>query len=159
MANSGHVDAINAYADCVDATLNQKPKRRKSAPKVPKAQDLHTMLDTILASHRDLEQTGFIWRLNYNGKIHQDIEFVLFCPFFKVDSDESDKLCGKCTVRTNNVAQLCRCCECPTADTDKPLLRFPHKTAKKVQKLANRGDLDGLKNISQQNIQNSLCEL
>ena len=38
--------------------------------------------------------------------MYNDIEFVIFTPFFKVDGDEADKLCGKYTSRTHNVAQL-----------------------------------------------------
>ena len=126
---------------------------------VPKAQDLHTMLDLILESYRDLEKTGFVWDLNYNGKVYRDVEFVLFTPFLKLDSDEADKLCGKFTVRTHNVAQLCRYCECPTEHTDNPIMSFRCKTQARIQALANNEDADGLKAISQQNIQNCLCKL
>ena len=84
------------------------------------------MLDTILASYVKLQNTGFIWSLHYREKWYQHVEFVLFTPFLKVDGDEADKLCGKYTSRGHQVAQLCRYCECPMEDTDKPLgKRYP----------------------------------
>ena len=65
---------------------------------IKKAQDLHSMLAVILQSYLKIQRTGFIWDLFYQNKIYRDVKFVLFTPFMKLDSEEADLLCGKCTI-------------------------------------------------------------
>ena len=120
-----------------------------------KAQDFHTMLKVILESFVELQRTGFVWDLKYKGKVYKDIEFVLFVPFVKCDTEEADVLCGKYTVRTRNVKHVCRYCHCPTSDADNPLAKYPLKTQAEIQNLIKKGKLDRLQAISQQNIQNA----
>ena len=60
-----------------------------------KVQDLHSILDKLLESYVQLQNTGFTWDLAYNGKVYKDAEFVLYTPFFKVDTDEAEKLCAR----------------------------------------------------------------
>mgnify|MGYP003444920977 FL=1 len=50
-----------------------------------KAQDFHTMLKAILASFVELQCTGFVWDLYYNGKLYKNIHFVIFVPFVKCE--------------------------------------------------------------------------
>ena len=120
-----------------------------------KAQDFHTMLSAILESFVKLQQTGFIWDLVYKGKVYRDIEFVIFVPFVKCDTEEADLLCGKYLVRNQNISHICRYCHCPTANADDPRAKYPLKTQPEIQKLIEKGDLDRLQAISQQNIQNA----
>ena len=120
-----------------------------------KAQDFHTMLKAILQSFVELQRTGFVWDLKYKGKLYRDMEFVLFVPFVKCDTEEADVLCGKYTVRTKNVKHVCRYCHCPTADADNPLAKYPPKTQPAIQKLVQKGKLERLKAISQQYIENA----
>ena len=61
---------------------------------VPKAQDLHCMLDKVFESYIKLQNSGFLWDLYYKNQMYYNAEFVLFTPFIKVDSDEAEKLCG-----------------------------------------------------------------
>ena len=61
---------------------------------VQKSIDLHQMLKIIFKSYVELQEKGFIWDLQYRGTVYKDVEFVLFCPFFKLDTDEADKICG-----------------------------------------------------------------
>ena len=117
------------------------------------------MLDAILDSYTTLQNKGFVWDLRYGDNVYKDIEFVIFTPFFKVDGDEADKLCGKYTSRTHRVAQLCRYCECPTKQTDKPLRKDPFKEVEKIQALVEAGDDESLRLLSQQNIQNALYKI
>ena len=120
-----------------------------------KAQDFHTMLKTILQSFVELQRTGFVWDLVYKGKLYRDIEFVLFVPFVKCDTEEADVLCGKYTVRTKNVKHVCRYCHCPTSDADNPLAKYPLKTQPEIQKLVEKGKLARLQAMSQQYIENA----
>ena len=120
-----------------------------------KAQDFHTMLSFALKSFVALQETGFIWDVSAYGKVFQGVEFVPFVVNVNCDSEEGDLLCGKYTVRTKNVKHICRYCHCPTDDADNPNARYPMKTQKGIQKLVDRGDLEGLRQISQQNIQNA----
>ena len=65
------------------------------------------MLDVVLRSYIELQNTGFYWDLKFkNTKVYKDIEFVLFTPFIKVDTEEADKLCGKYQVQTSAVSQI-----------------------------------------------------
>ena len=72
------------------------------------AQDLHTMLDAILESYRELQNCGgFEWDFRYRGKTYPVI-FKPFCIFIKGDSQEHDKHCGSYTSRGKFIQQLCR---------------------------------------------------
>ena len=73
----------------------------------------------------------------------------------KCDTEEADLLCGKYTVRTQNVKHVCRYCHCPTSKADDPRAKYPPKTQAQIQNLINRADLDRLQAISQQFIQNA----
>jgi hypothetical protein len=120
-----------------------------------KAQDFHTILSTILESLIELQETGFVWDLVYNGKLYKNIEFVLFVPYVKCDTEEADLLCGKYISRGIHVKHVCRYCHCPTARADDPKANYPAKTQKAIEKLVNRGDLAALQQISQQCIKNA----
>ena len=120
-----------------------------------KAQDFHTMLRFALKSLVELQETGFIWDKAVYGNLFKDLEFVLFVLNVKCDTEEGDLLCGKYLVRTQNVANICQYCDCATADADNPKVQYKFKTPEMIQKLIDKGDLEGLKRISQQNIQNA----
>ena len=124
--------------------------------KETKAQDLHTMIHAILeaSGFLKLQETGMIWDLVHKGKCYKDTEFIIVVPFVKCDTEEADLLCGKYLSRTKNVAHGCRYCHCPMNDLDDPLAKHKPKTMTQIKKLVDKGDLDGLKAISQQNINN-----
>ena len=77
------------------------------------AQDFHTMLAVILESFVELQRTGMVWDLVYNGRMYKNVEFVIFVPFVKCDTEEADLLCGKYLVRSKTVKHCCRYCYCP----------------------------------------------
>ena len=120
-----------------------------------KAQDFHTMLSFALKSLVDLQERGFIWDTAAYGNLFRGLEFVPFVLNVKCDTEEGDLLCGKYLVRTQNVANICRYCVCPTANADNPNAEYRFKTPKMIQKLIDKGDLEGLQQISQQNIKNA----
>ena len=80
---SHHMDSVVAFP-LADQTAGGNPIKT-----IPKAQDLHCMLQKVFASYIKLQKTGFKWDLSYKNKLHKDVEFVLFTPFIKVDSDEA----------------------------------------------------------------------
>ena len=140
------------YADSDDE--DAKSVDEDGEPAV-KAQDFHTMLSFALKSFVDLQKTGLIWDTAVYGKVFEGLEFVLFVIDVKCDSEEGDLLCGKYTVRTKNVKHLCRACHCPTDQGDNPMAKYKMKTQKDIERLVERGDREGLRRISQQNIQNA----
>ena len=122
---------------------------------VTKAQDYHTMLDYLLASFVEVQNKGFVWDLRYNGKTYKDVEFVPFVIFIKCDTVEADVLCGSYNSRSGGVAQLCRYCTCPTENSDHIRASYPKKTTTMIQSMVEAGDNHGLKQMSQQMIQNA----
>ena len=122
------------------------------------AQDFHTVLSSLLEPLVDLQEHGFLWDLKYKGKVYKDVHFIPFVPFVKCDTAEADKLTGSYSNRNKNVSQLCRYCTCPTKDSDDPTFKLNARTMKtqaKIEKLVNKGDLEGLKELSQQYICNA----
>ena len=129
-------------------------------PELPtcKAQDLHVMLNTILASYKQIESVdGFDWDLRMAHLEH--ISFVPFVLLVKVDGVEADKMCGQFLSKGHKVKCLCRQCMCPTDDSDHPYLTYNLKTKPVIRDLVKGGLVDELKNMSQQNIWNAWYEL
>ena len=123
-----------------------------------KQQDLHFILRHILNPYRKLERNGgFIWDLPYRGKIHHDVQIIPFVMFIKGDTQEHDKHCGSFTSRTQKVRQLCRYCCCPNEETENPYPKkdWKLKNPQMIKKLVERGDVEGLREMSQQHIYNT----
>ena len=148
-----HIDAAMALNELFE---HEGTKPDKSAFK---AQDLHTMLSVVLKSYVELQNSGFIWHFRHGRKAHKNVEFMLFTPFLRVDSDEAGKLCGKCTSRGQQVAQLCRHCECPNQDTDKVLPAYPFKAQQQMSDLIEQKDLEALRSMSQQCMHNAFYSI
>jgi len=156
---TGHLESQDVMVLEGEGAANEEAtdeeEEDEAADGAVKAQDFHTMLKAILESFVELQRTGFVWDLVYRGKVYRDIEFVIFVPFVKCDTEEADVLCGKYTVRTQNVKHVCRYCHCPTGDADNPLAKYPLKTQAEIQNLVNNARFDRLQAISQQYIQNA----
>ena len=157
---SGHIDSqetglLEGEGFGCDEEDDASDEEDMDSDPAVKAQDLHTMLGLILESFVKLQRTGFIWDLAYKGKVYKNLEFVIFVPFVKCDTEEADILCGKYTCRTGNVKHVCRYCHCPVTEADDPRANHKLKTQGEINKLVQRGDLEGLKQISQQYIQNA----
>ena len=153
MLDSLHVDGVMVHQDALE------DEGLANDMGVSKAQDFHAMLEVVLASYVDLQETGFFWDLPYKNKVYKDIEFVLFTPFMKVDGEEADKLCGKYLSRTRNVAHLCRYCDCPTSKSDDPLANYSAKTVRRINGLITQKNAYALQQMSQHMIQNCLYAL
>jgi hypothetical protein len=147
LVDSGHADGAINYHQMLE---NEGQVGGQSAHP---SHDLHAMLDVILASYVKLQKTGGIkWDFVYNGKVYKGVEFMFFAPFVRCDADEADKLCGKYTSRGRNVAQLCRCCKCPTSKCNDPDANYPPKKAQQIARLAEQNNGQALQQMVQQNI-------
>ena len=160
LQDSGHLDSqdvgiVEGEGDEGDQDDSNSDSDSEAPDGAPKAQDLHSMLRVALKSFVKLQKTGFIWDLKYKNRIYKNIEFIIYVPFVKCDTEEGDLLSGKYLVRNENVAHLCRYCHCPTADADNPGAKYRLKTTKEIQKLVDRNDLVALQEISQHCIQNA----
>ena len=153
LIDSGHVEGTNDYHELLEN------EGQIADNNVHSSQDLHTMLEKILESYKKIQEKGLIWDFVYNGKVYRDTELVFFIAFIKCDTDEADKLCGSYTSRGRNVSQLCRFCECPTAESGNPLVRYPLKTKEKIDRLVKRRDIEALKGLSQQCMENAFYPL
>jgi hypothetical protein len=153
LADSGHADGTKAYLEMLEDE-GLLPEQDVKA-----AQDMHVMLEHVLADLVELQRTGFKWDLAYRGKLYKGIEFIPFVPFIKADTDEAERLCGKYTSRGQNVACLCRYCECPTEESSNQRANYRLKDPKRITKMIQKKDLEGLKAISQQFIQNAFYKV
>jgi len=165
LRDSEHLAAATLYVSDGEGGENETPdgiledededeEEEKAPHKAVPAQDLHTMLKTLLASYRKLEGESLLWELNYRGKLHT-VEFVFYLAFVKCDTMEADLLCGQFKVKTQNIAMLCRYCMCPTSCSDDQNAKFPYKTEPQLQRLYERGEVENLRKLSQQPIQNA----
>ena len=172
LLQSGHMDAHQYVKKSVIAgnTLNfedaddelaelEVEEEEIAATSSCAGQDLHFMMGKILEPYKQLEESGrFWWNFHYKGE-NRLLHFVPFVMFVKGDSVELDKHCGSYTIRTRNVAQLCRYCTCPMEKTDEPWLRYPRKSKEMINSLVLAGDLEELQQLSQQCISNTWYKL
>jgi len=113
LVDSGHHDGTIPYFEMLDnegRVLEEETKKRgKKAAKdvnakkmdaLQKAQDLHAMLDHVLAGLIKLQKEGLKWDLICNGRTFNDVEFVFFVPLKWCNTDEAHRLCGAYTNRT-----------------------------------------------------------
>ena len=120
-----------------------------------KSQDLHAMLDVMLKSYLNIQNSGGIeWKLRYKGKTHH-VLFKPFVMFIKGDSVEHDKHCGHFQAKTKNVKMLCRYCLCKAEDMDDAYQNATIRNPGMIQKLVDKGDVEALRQISQQCIFNA----
>jgi hypothetical protein len=148
---SGHVGYKEIYGD----ENKGEEERHPNALKVHPATDYHTILGVLLESLKKLIVDGMVVNIKYKGKLYKDCELVFFVPFVKCDGDEGDKLCLHYRSRNSNVQQLCRYCDCPTNETDNPLVKFKYKEEEKLKKLYERKQWDKLKEMSQNPVENA----
>ena len=145
---SGHLAAANLDVSDGEGSDDE-------VEEVHSAQDFHSLMDVILESYRELESETMLWDLNYRGKLHKDVELVFYLSFVKCDTSEADKLCGQFRSRTGKVAMLCRYCLCPTDDSDDHLAKHKYKQEATIKKLVDANNVEALRKISQQPVNNA----
>lgn len=136
-------------------TNNEGSTRKLPSDPAGPSKDLHKMLDVILRSYLEMQKKGFKWDLRYRGKTYKNLEFIPYVIFVKCDNQEADQLCGSFTSRSHGVKQLCRYCICPTEDTHNPQADYIKKSVSLIKPLADAKDIEGLRQMSQQCIDNA----
>ena len=163
-ANS-KAEALLLDADHIDAKMYVNNKENAEGPAddtnnvYEKGQDMHFMLEKMLEPYKQLQDAGgFSWKLRYKGETY-DVEFIPFILFVKGDGVECDKHCGHYTSRMEGVRQLCRYCTIPNEETDNPWKRYDRKSPQMIHPLVLEEELEALKAISQQCIDNTWYKL
>jgi hypothetical protein len=148
---SGHVSALERYHNASDDDDFGEEEKDLEGERdaVDKAADYHEILSVLLQSVKDLILDGMVVDINFKGKIYRNCELVFFVPFVKCDGDEGDKLSLSYRSRGAHVQQLCRYCQCPTAQTDDPHANFPYKTEPMMKKLFEEKNVERLRKMSQ----------
>ena len=147
---------VRGAANEIDPTAHLNEIVETEVPET-KAQDLHSVLHCMLESHVEMQDSGGLaFDMFYKGKLHK-LQFIPHSHCVKGDTVEHDKHCGSCGSRTKGVKQLCRACCCPTDLTDEPHRDFARKSKTMIEPLITANDKEGLKNVSQQLINNAWC--
>ena len=144
----GHVDMCMAHNDMVEGEGNT------AAFTTIKSQDYHDLLAMAFKEFVLIQERGFCWDLKYRGKLWP-VEFVLYVPFIKCDTNEADVLTGAYKLRGRGVAQYCQYCYCPAKKSCDPLAQYDLKNADDIQEIVDQEDAEKLKSISQQAIDNA----
>ena len=119
--------------------------------------EYHMQIDFILreSGYLDLQRSGLKWNLQFRGKTYP-VVLHPFIPFIIGDTEGHDSLCGHFKSRTDNVAQLCRACECPTMLCGYSKSRdFALRKPRIINKLVRDQDIPALKAMSQQYLKNA----
>ena len=125
------------------------------------SQDFHAMMAVILEEFVEIQDNGgFVWDHQdpVTGQIYKNIHYEVFVPFVRADSKEADAFCGKYAQRFS-AQQICRKCHIPLQQADDHLAKYKLKTVRQVQKLVQKGDLQGLRDISQTYLTNAFHSL
>ena len=112
-------------------------------------EDMHAMIGVILESLEPIQRRGFMWDQAYRGVIYRNVHYKIFVPYVKCDNAEANKLCSKYEIGCGNVQQVCRSCHCLLQFANDHLHKPVYKTVPEIQNLVLRGDLEGLRSISQ----------
>ena len=75
------------------------------------------------------------------------------------DTEGHDRLCGHFLCQTGGVKQLCRTCECPTAECNSSKVNYRKWKAAKLEEMAANRDLEELKAMPQHPIINAFHSL
>jgi hypothetical protein len=119
-----------------------------------KQEDYHAMLNVIVTPLAKLQQLeGIAWKMMYKNKVHQ-VVFKIPVLFISGDSVGHDQLVGR-TMSYANANFLCRCCNCPAAETGNPYFKFKPTKQSKIERLLLRNDTDGLEAMGYINIRNN----
>jgi hypothetical protein len=120
-----------------------------------KRQDFHAQLGSILVGLKGLIHSGLLWDPKYKGILYRDVHYKPFVPYCKCDTKEADDLCGKFQMRSGNVKQICRYCHVLLQEANDHLHHCVYKTEPEIKRLVDKGDKDGLKDISQTYLKNA----
>ena len=158
----GYLTTSNKRQREGDKSTVQQPGRQNQegmSDGAAKVQDYHAMLEVVLSDLRNLQKRGgFKWDLLHRGETMRVI-FKIPIMFIVGDTEGHDRLCGHFLCRTGGVKQLCRTCECPTAECNSSKVNYRKRKAAKLEEMAAKGDLEELKAMSQHPIINAFHSL
>jgi hypothetical protein len=118
-------------------------------------QDFHAMMLCVLEDYLQIQDRDFVWdQVNSKGEVTKDIRYKVFVPFVRADTKEADLFCGKFGQRSTT-QQICRKCHVPLQRADDHLANYRLKTKTEIEKLVDKGDIDGLRKISQTYLRNA----
>lgn len=119
-------------------------------------QDFHAMMAVILEDLVELQEHGLLWDHHdqVTGIRYQDVHYLPFVPFLRVDGKEADLCCAKYSQRSS-AQQICRKCHIPLQNADDHMARYRLKTVDEIKKLIDRADLPGLQKLSQTYLRNA----
>ena len=120
---------------------------------VQKSLDYHHMLEVILEDFKECQQYKFQWELEFDD-VCFEIQLAIPVMFIIGDTDGHDKLAGRYTSR-NNVARLCRYCNCPFAETDNPDFEYVYTQHNHMFKTINSASPSELQNLSVHKVNNA----
>jgi hypothetical protein len=146
------------YQDAQAQDLHGKDAEKVEGVGDMPLQDWHAMVKVILEGLVGIQETGLMWDLAYKGKVYKDLHYKTFIPFVKCDNKEADAMCGRFQDRTK-CQQICRYCHILTAESDDHMHKIKYKTVREVQKLVERKNKKGLKEISQHYLTNAFHDL
>ena len=123
-------------------------------------QDYHAMMAVILEDFVALQERGIIWDHHdqITGQSYEDIHYLPFVPFLRVDGKEADLCCAKYAQRSST-QQICRKCHIPLQEADDHLAKYRLKTVQEIKKLVDKADLEGLKALSQTYLRNAFYKV
>ena len=123
-------------------------------------QDLHAMLSVVFEDYKKtIQKRGFLWtQCDGNGEQYDPIYYKTFVPLVRCDIKEADLFAGKFGQRSTT-QEICRKCHIPLQEADDHLAEYPLKTVKEIQKLVEKGDIDGLRAMSQTYLQNAFHDI
>jgi hypothetical protein len=119
--------------------------------------EYHMQIDFIFheSEYLDLQRSGLKWNLQFHGKTYP-VVLHPFIPFLIGDTEGHDSLCGRFKSRTDDIAQLCRACVCPTMLCGYSKSRdFALCKPRIINKLVRDQDIPALKTMSQHYLKNA----
>ena len=152
LRDANHLDTQDA-ADSDDSSANVA---EMGGVGTKNDQDWHAMMSVILEDFVALQEHGLIWdhHNQETGQTWEDIHYITFVPFLKVDGKEADLCCAKYAQRSST-QQICRKCHVPLQKADDHLANYRLKTVAEIKKLVDKADLNGLKELSQTYLRNA----
>ena len=121
-------------------------------------QDLHAQLKVMLEQLDPLFERGFLWDQKHKGVLYRNIHYRLYVVMARCDNKEAMALCGQFG-QLSNAEQLCRMCHVPVQEADDHMHEPKYKTQPQISRLVERGDMGGLREISQHYLLNAFHDV
>jgi len=153
-----HIRNLNCAWRTLGYIPNQDLIGKSSSPQ-SKVQDYHAMLEHIFEQIYEAQGTGGIpWCFDFGSGKHN---VVLQVPamLFLGDTEGQDKLVGRYSNRSAQIARLCRYCSCPTDKTDDPYVKYTYVKQRVVEKYIQKNQIESLRQMSHYMIRNAVHRL